>query len=154
MRCAVSRKCKGSSKDAGDTLRPPEILEIYYQRWISGVEGGGSGINLFITTEETDLTLDSVYFRTRGIKLEQRVAHRYIGRLKTFTNNNEGPIVQVDSSLGREIRPDKTKQLDPNLNDDACIISYIDGDRKGYFTVREIPEKPPASFPSARPDKQ
>lgn len=133
-------ECKGNSNEIGEKSPPMEIREIYYQRWISGVEGGGSGINLFIDLEETVLILDSVYFRERALKLERRDTLRYIGRLKTFTNSDDSP--------------DNTRMRHLNLNDDECIISYIDGDKRGYFTVREIPEKPPVSFPSIRPDKQ
>ena len=34
---------------------PVKIGQVYFQKWISGVQGGGSGIDLFIPVEETKI---------------------------------------------------------------------------------------------------
>src|SRR5690606_41772555 len=62
---------------------PVTFGEVYFQRWNAGIQGGGSGINLFIPVMDTNVVLDSVYFRGKSAKLEtkpQRSEERRVGK--------------------------------------------------------------------------
>ena len=63
---------KCSSAQKSQTNVPFQIGACYYQKWIAGVEGGGSGIDLYIPIiSNGNITeLDSVYFQGKGTKLE------------------------------------------------------------------------------------
>ncbi len=49
-----------------------KIGEVYYQHWVAGIKGGGSGVNIFIPIDNLDnnVKLDSVYFKGKATKLE------------------------------------------------------------------------------------
>ncbi len=70
---------------------PLNIGEVYCQKWISGVEGGGSGLNIFIPTSDTSIELDSVYFRGKATKLETKPQNKslYIGRFVSNVNQKK-----------------------------------------------------------------
>jgi hypothetical protein len=137
------------------------IDNIYYQSWIAGIEGGGSGINIFITTNDEipeGLILDSVYFRGKAAKLEVKPNDKmlYIGRFKTGFNVMKQVIVMSSDSkeeYGNQLPKVETK-TPFDLKDNECVVSYKKGDETQYYKIENIIEKQAQHFPSAPPNKQ
>ncbi len=136
---------------------PLEIGEVYFQKWIAGIQGGGSGINLFIPTTKSSIKLDSVYFRDKGVKLESRANDEvlYIGRFKSEFNQRKDMIISSEPNAEFENPVPRIKQKIPfKLKDDQCVISYKEGDKTRYFKIESIAEKRLVQYPSAPPNKQ
>lgn len=139
---------------------PFHIENVYSQKWVAGIEGGGSGINLFIPISKEisqNIELDSVYFRGKGVKLELIKGEKpmYIGRFETDFNQKKDIIMSSDPNeeYGNEVLPMNNK-IPFKLEDTECVVSFKDqGDIK-YFKIENITEKPNQNYPSAPSNKQ
>ncbi|MEZ4856918.1 MAG: hypothetical protein R2812_10640 [Gelidibacter sp.] len=138
---------------------PIAFSEVYFQRWTAGVEGGGSGINLYIELASElpkNIQLDSVYFRGKAAKFETKPQNKllYIGRFKTEFNPSKDLIMSNDSlnEYGNEMSVN-IKKLPFNLKENEGIISYKEGKNTKYYKVENIVEKRVLNYPSAATNK-
>ena len=134
------------------------VDQIYSQKWIAGVQGGGSGINLFLKLADTNhnVVLDSAYFRGKAVKFESNsVDNYYIGRFSTSFNKKQDVILsdEPNGEFGNEA-PIIPKKIPFNLNDNESVISYKENNKTKYFKIEKITEKRIVSYPSAPPNKQ
>lgn len=136
------------------------IGSAYFQSWVAGVEGGGSGINIFISIEDLSqniIELDSVYFRGEASKFETKPNNPYlfIGRFSTPFNQKRDLIMsnEPNAEYGNEA-PKPIIKIPFDLKDDECVISYKEGNKTKYFKIENIVEKRPEQYPSAPPQKQ
>ena len=111
-----------------DKVAPTKFKDVYFQKWNAGIQEGGSGINVFIKTEDKSVTPDSVYFRGKGTRLivypNNLVLH--IGR---FTALN-------------------TSSIPFNLKEDECIVSYLKNKKVHYYKISNIREHTIVNYPS------
>ena len=129
---------------------PTVFGEIYFQNWIAGVEGGGSGINLFIETLNDDIVLDSVYFRNQSAKFEVKPANKllYIGRFITEFNKKEDMVISSDSNKEYVNKaPDLSNKNPFKLKEDECVVSYLEGGMIKYFKLENIKERQSMDIP-------
>jgi len=131
--------------------------EVYCQKWIAGVEGGGSGLNIFIPINGSTISLDSVYFRGKAAKLEvsQGKTLLFIGRFHSEINRKRDIIMSNEpyAEYNNPI-PIKIKKIPFELKDNECVISYKEGRTTKYFKVDNVVEKDLIPYPSAPPNKQ
>ncbi len=140
---------------------PIEFGEGYFQKWVAGVKGGGSGINIFISINEgvsEEFILDSVYFRGKVAKLEVKPNNKtlYIGRFKTDLNTMKQDIVMSSDSkeeYGNQL-PKIEAKIPFDLKDNECVVSYKKGDETQYYKIENIIEKQAEYFPSVPPNRQ
>lgn len=135
---------------------PIDIDQVYFQKWIAGVEGGGSGLNIFIPAKETIPKLDSVYFRGKGMNLEiEENGSLYIGRFKTGLNQKKDIVMSNDPNAEYGNKAPETLQKIPfTLKETECVISYQKDGKTMYFKIDDIVEKEMIAYPSAPPNKQ
>lgn len=123
---------------------PIEIDEVYYQTWVAGVKGGGSGINVFIPIESNsnDIVLDSIYFRGKSTKIEYINDALAVGRFKTKANQKQDIVISNEpyAEYGNEV-PELPQKTPFNINDDECIVSYLVEDEIKYFKIEGIVRK-------------
>ncbi|RAJ17936.1 hypothetical protein [Olleya aquimaris] len=116
--------------------------QVYYQSWVAGVKGGGSGINVFIpiTSELKTLKLDSLYFRQYKMALQTQPnnPNLYIGRILTKANQQEG-------------FKEETTKIPFDLQPNEAVVSYIENNDIKYYKIENIIEKPAEQYPSAPP---
>lgn len=135
---------------------PVEMEQVYFQKWVAGVEGGGAGLNLFIPVKDSSVKLDSVYFRGKGTKLDIKPGENlYVGRFISDFNKPKDMVVHADpkKEYGNEM-PEIPKEIPFKLKDDECVVSYADRGKTKYFKIENIVEKDMLAYPSAPPDKQ
>ena len=147
-------QCSGSK--SLDEKAPVTIEQAYCQRWVGGVEGGGSGMNIYLPLSDAGFELDSVYFRGRAAKLEWKEgAKQFVGRFQSEFNKKEDIIMDKDPAkeYGNEL-PDSASSIPFELKQDECVVSYKKGNRTHYFKVEKIVEKQMIAFPSAPKVKQ
>lgn len=136
---------------------PLEIGEVYCQKWIAGVEGGGSGLNIFIPTAISSIELDSVYFRGKAAKLESnpRNGILYIGRFKDESNQMDDIIIssEPNAEYNNPI-PRLPKKIPFELKENEGVVSYKKDNKTYYFKIENVSERNLISYPSAPPNKQ
>lgn len=135
---------------------PLDIQQVYFQKWIAGVEGGGSGLNIFIPVEESAIVLDSVFFRGKGAKLEYQASNptQYIGRFISDFNKKKDVIISSDpkDEMQNEL-PKKDPSFPFEINDNQCVVSYKEGGTTKYFKIDGVIEKQGIPYPGAPPIK-
>lgn len=136
---------------------PVVIGEAYFQKWVAGIKGGGSGINLFISTEDSSLEnieLDSIYFRGKSSKLEFKPNNPslFVGRFSTGRNQKKDIIMsdKPNAEYGNELPKIKSK-FPFELKENECVVSYKEGNKTKYFKIINVVEKQPQYYPSAPP---
>lgn len=137
---------------------PVTLGEVYCQKWTAGIQGGGSGINLFIpVTSKSVIVFDSVYFRGQAAKLEVKPNKSlFIGRFKTdFNQPKQDLILSSDSKEEYNNQLPKTSKMIPfELDETECVVSYLKENEVLYFKISNIIEKAPLNYPSAPPNRQ
>ncbi len=136
---------------------PMEFGDVYAQKWVAGVKGGGSGINVFIPVKDTTIPLDSMFFRGQKVKLEFTGGDQalYAGRFLTDFNQPEDIILSSDMREESKNMLPKLKEVMPfEFNDDECIITYRKEDKTMYYKISNIETKQPQHYPSAAPNGQ
>ena len=138
---------------------PVEFGQVYAQKWIAGVKGGGSGINVFIPVEDTSIVLDSIFFRGQKTKLEFNNDDQtfYVGRFQTEMNQKQDIILSSDMNEEAKNELPKLKEeveMPFEFNDDECVISYRKGNQTLYYKISDIKMEQPLHYPSAPPKGQ
>lgn len=139
----------------GDLQKNPsfELDSTYFQKWVAGVQGGGSGIHLYISvlTNKNQVVFDSAYFRGYKAKIEISKMG-YIASFKTELNQKED-IIMTNKNHGEfgNKSPLNETYFPFKLNQNECVISYIEDHTKKYFKIENLIEKSMEQYPSAPP---
>ncbi|WP_242083729.1 hypothetical protein [Aestuariivivens sediminis] len=151
---AVHMSQCASSPKLQDSI-PLDLGEPYYQSWIAGIKGGGSGFDVYIPIKNNPnhIILDSVYFRDRGTKLEEIQPGLFRGRLDSSLNKSDiimsnAPYAEYGNTL-----PKHPKPLPFELKDNECILGYREHHRKKYFKISGVIKKEPLYYPGTPPKK-
>ena len=145
-----------SSSKQLDQKAPVVFGEVYCQKWVAGVQGGGSGMNIMIPVDSFTIPLDSVYFRNKGAKLEKdEQSKMYIGRFKNAQSNPKDIVMSSDpnAEYGNEL-PDISKGIPFELKENECVVSYEVDNTIKYFKIENVVEKEMIPYPTAPPNKQ
>ncbi|MEC8248140.1 MAG: hypothetical protein VX070_01835 [Bacteroidota bacterium] len=133
------------------TTPPFEFLEApYFQSWLAGVRGGGSGINVFIPYRNLNsITLDSLHFRG------QRAAvifegQNIIARFKTLQNQGSVVVLSSDPLMdAKNLLLPMAERSPFELDAADCVLSYTADNKRHYYKVEGLKERPSIVFPSA-----
>lgn len=130
---------------------PMSFGNVYCQSWVAGIQGGGSGINLFVPLQSElpeGIQLDSVYFRGRvtNLKYIEGKEVMYAAYFRTEYN---------DLKEKKNQKSQKPNQKIPfELENTECVISYKKGNETMYYKIENIAQKPSEHYPTAPPNKQ
>ncbi|WP_299900533.1 hypothetical protein [uncultured Aquimarina sp.] len=145
--CATSQKI--------DKTVPVELSSPYFQKWVSGVRGGGYGFILYFPVKsKTDMVLNTAYFK--GKKVELRFDENkslYSGKYKDPQSEERDLIMNGDSKKEYGNKAPQTEEKIPfALKEGECIVAYTKAGKEGYFRLDELPEKELKAYPmQARP---
>ncbi len=151
--------CQCTSAQKLQEKVPFKIGNVYYQHWVAGIQGGGSGVNIFIPIDNSDNTiqLDSVYFIGKVSKLESKpnTPDLFIGRFMSAANQKKDIIMsdEPNAEYGNEL-PEEIKKTPFELKPNECVISYVEDGKTKHFKITNITEKKAEFYPSAPPKKQ
>ncbi|WP_299223659.1 hypothetical protein [uncultured Psychroserpens sp.] len=126
--------------------------EAYSQKWTSGIKDGGSGVDVFITVNDSSIQLDSMYFREQRVKLNLIEGNKrlYVGRFKIIGNQQHDIILSSDSKEEHDnTMPKKRQEIPFDLQDNECVISYIKANKTYYYKILNIEMRQPLNYPSA-----
>ncbi|MCF6306626.1 MAG: hypothetical protein L3J09_01585 [Flavobacteriaceae bacterium] len=146
---------KSNNKNLNISENPPfTISKTYCQKWVAGVKGGGSGINLIITFSSVSEGIDfnEIYFRGKIIEATSKKQNQIVGYFKNETNQN----VIMDSDISKEAANTPPQKFPFQLEDNEAVISYSNSDsnreeKTYYYKISNIEEKEMLAYPQSNP---
>ena len=131
---------------------PLEISAPYYNAWVSGVEGGGSGINVFLPLKENrKIVIDSLHFRDQKVAAETR-DKLIIGRFRYSTNQKKDIIMSSNPQDEYNNKAGLIKENSPfKLTQNECVISYKINHKRLYYKISNLKKGEMIAYPSAPP---
>ncbi|NQY04695.1 MAG: hypothetical protein HRT68_00460 [Flavobacteriaceae bacterium] len=144
-----------------DELNEAQVITIqesgsYYQKWVAGIKGGGSGINLYIPSAESKtIVYKEVYFRSMKTSLSTTKVESksyYLGRFKTALNSKKD--LNMDGNTKGEYGNASPLQnkVDPpfEISESEAIVVYTENDEEKFLKITGIKEKPMIAMPMQR----
>ena len=115
----------------------------YFEKWIAGVEGGGSGFNVFLPIKKSSfINFDSIHFRGQRVKALHR-NNMVFGRFKSINNNHSEDI--IIENTGHE-----KNNSHFSLLDNSCVLSYRIQNKRMYYEFKNLDYKPSKPYPVSR----
>lgn len=125
------------------------IQEVYYQKWVAGAKGGGSGINFYITFNkplEKKYKLEKLHFLSYETVFDKISETEYIARIKTHLND-----LILDEYAEKEYGNEVPK-LNSLKQDEALLYFYIPSRNKYVVRLAEnVKEKAKLAYPAMKP---
>lgn len=131
------------------------VGEVSFEKWVAGIQGGGSGIHMYITIKENKnhVVFDSIYFRGYSAKMEIGKMG-YFTSFKTALNQRKDYNMSHDENAEYGNDPSKIQNKSVfELQDYECVISYQEDGIAKYYKHARMIEKPSLDYPSAPPNK-
>ena len=115
----------------------------YFEKWIAGVEGGGSGFNVFLPIKKSSfINFDSIHFRGQRVKALQR-NNMVFGHFKSINNNHSEGII-----IGNTDHEKNNSHF--SLLDNSCVLSYRIQNKRMYIEFKNLDYKPSKPYPVTR----
>jgi len=134
-------------------LSKESITDGYYQNWVAGVRGGGSGTDLYISKSAVgNKQLVTAYFKEKIVDFDSTVkeSNMYIARFKGEANQVYDINMEEDAinEYGNKAPIEKAAfpfKLEPN----EAVVSYLDNTTLKYLKLINISKKESLAYPSA-----
>lgn len=144
IQCASSQRI--------DKQNPIEIKKAFFQKWIAGVEGGGSGFTLYIEVDATsEIQLEYAYFKGKKVKLNYKTNEPvYVGR---YTNSLKKPDLIMSDDPKEEFKnqiPKIEEKIPFELQGNQCVVSYINNGKSRFFKLENVTEKELQAYPTRK----
>lgn len=141
---AFSLSSCSSQKKLVDSI-PFELGDAICYNWAGGRAESGSGTMLEISLKNGDLDVQKMqqaYFRGKVAHIKVTNTENGWVAKANFEKESSGKadmVMHGDSSKEVGNQPPKIKEKFPfELNDDECVISFLDGDTVKYFKLSNI----------------
>jgi len=119
------------------------ISPAYFEKWIAGVEGGGSGFNVFLPIKKSSfINFDSIHFRGQRVKALHR-NNMVFGRFKSINNNQSEDII-----IGNTDHEKNNSHF--SLLDNSCVLSYRIQNKRMYYEFKNLDYKQSKPYPVTR----
>lgn len=143
-------QCKSTS----ETMKIENIIsieksittQVYFQTWVAGVRGGGSGLNLVLSKSFLkEIVPIQVYFRNKITSAEEKKSD-FVAYYKGTLNQLKDINKEVEEVIIESSRP-----FPFDLEDNEAVISYQNNGEIRYLKIVNISQKESIAYPSARP---
>ena len=131
----------------------PFVITVpYYNSWIAGIEGGGSGINVFLPVSDIrNIVVDSMHFRGEKSAVETR-DKLIIGRFRHSTNRKKDIIMSSNPQDEYNNKRVLKRDTSPfSLTQNECVISYRVKGKRLYYKLSNLKKGEAIAYPSAPP---
>mgnify|MGYP006076227743 FL=1 len=131
---------------------PFVITAPYYNSWIAGIKGGGSGINVFLPVSDIqNIVVDSIHFRGEKAIVVKK-GSLIVGRFKTADNQSRDFIMSSNPKDEYQNRLVYKADVSPFvLANNECVISYRLLDKRIYYKISNLKKGESIAYPSAPP---
>ena len=126
---------------------PVKIKEVYYQKWVAGIQGGGSGVNFHIEFSERlpkDMVLNQLYFRERKDSVRMIDEKNYEATFSGTANLKQGNDAD-------DFVKTKTVKAPIRISGNEAVLEFTQNGKRKLFKIKNITEKEMLAYPSARP---
>ncbi|GER58719.1 hypothetical protein ULMA_08270 [Patiriisocius marinus] len=151
--CNSTKEQTNTNKDYNFIESPSfTIIESYYQHWVAGVQGGGSGINVTIKLDNfvKGVTFENLFFEGKSAPLKEQKINTQVYQAK-FKGDNNNEII-MDGEIINEMANTPPVKIPFNLNKNEAVVSYIENGKLKFFKISALQEKPMIAYPSANPN--
>ena len=128
---------------------PFKIDSSYYQDWIAGIQGGGTGTNIHITFKsiDKDVVIQNIYFHNQKLEAKTTQLNSTMVNGHLINDNNKRIIMDSDPIKEAANTP---KELFPfELEENQAVIEYWFGGKKNYYKVSNLMKKEIIPYPKA-----
>lgn len=135
-------------KPEAQTKFSQKIKEIYSQHWVAGVQGGGSGTNVFIQLIKPlpkNMQLQKIFFQDKETTIIKINDSTFKANFSVKGKRISDPQETEDNIMGIKKKPKY------NLQPNQAIVEYLLNGKKKRFKISNIKEKEMLAYPSARP---
>lgn len=125
---------------------PVEIKIAYFEGWISGVQGGGSGTNFFIELSEPlpkEVFMKNVLFRGNKAAVFPISELLYVVRFSNGSNSGEGIPTDYDTF---RMLTNSVPSTTP-IKDDQALLEYVSNGEIIWYLITNVKEQEPNFFP-------
>lgn len=137
--------------------KPPKaIQQAFFTTWTGGVKTAGSGFNLFIPVAgDTDIVMDTVYFRGRKAILEKESTSEdlYVGRFKNPSSEHSQALIMHEDprkEYGNK-PPARIEKIPFELAQGEAVVHYTKNGKSKYFRLTGIQKKDSAELKLKNP---
>lgn len=144
----------GCSSQKKMVEQPPfELGDATCQSWTGGRAESGSGMLLeipLIGEMSEDIMLKQAYFRGKitDVKMEN-TENGWVAKANFRNQSREKPDMVMHADSRKEVgnRPPAIKEKFPfELEEDQCVVSFMDGETVKYFKIEGVKEKKPKIY--------
>ncbi len=149
--CASAKKTMEITKTI--ELSKKSSSEVYYQSWVAGVRGGGSGTDLYISKSSVgNKELITAYFMKKIVAFDTltKGSKMFIARFKGEANKIFDIEMNADAvnEYGNKVLAEKT-DFPFNLKPNEAVVSYLENKKIKYLKLTNISKKESLAYPSA-----
>lgn len=132
---------------------PFQTGEVYFEQWIAGVQGGGSGIDVYIPIVKISdgIQLEKAFFRGKVAPLTASKEKIFIARFQTDLNKERDITMHSDTVEESVNTPAVSESFPFPLKDDEVGVIYKEKGITGYTKLTKIIQKESIPRPSAPP---
>lgn len=144
--------CKTKKDSLAFTQNTPFTIEnTYSQKWVAGVKGGGSGLNLYVSINNISegVIMKEFYFRDQITDVKASKNNLFIGYYK----NNENNMI-MDSDSKKEAVNTPPVKSPFQLENNEAVLSYEFNNKTYYHKISSIEEKDVLAYPSSNPNNK
>jgi len=126
--------------------------QAYYQKWVAGVRGGGSGTNLYVNKSLVkNKELITAYFKGKSVKFDAITENSNIFIARFKGDANQGYDLNMEAEAINEYgntTPVKKDSIPFKLANNDAVVSYLDNKVLKFIKLKSIPEKEMLAYPS------
>ena len=131
--CSTSK----TTLDGFQSNPPFKVLEATYTKLVDE-KSGVNGISIYISIDNAEVKLDTVYFRNNSgkLKLDKDISKtEYIGSL-VMPNKDNDLQLNIDSKkeFGNQV-PDISQKIPFQLKANEAVVSYFFNNKINYFKI-------------------
>lgn len=130
-----------------------EILkfeEVSYRKWVAGIQGGGSGITIYIDLKEAlgqNIKFEKAQINTFETSSIEKIDDlHYLAHVKTHTND-----LKLDENPEEEYGNEVPKKTDISLKEGQVKLFFSKNGKEVYQMIEKVKQKPMIAYPSTRP---
>ena len=134
-------------------LSKESITQVYYQNWVAGVRGGGSGTDLFISKSVVgNKQLVTAYFKENIVDFDTTTneSSMFIARFKGKANQiyDTNMNAEAINEYGNKVPVNKV-EFPFILRSNEAVVSYLENKKLKYLKLINISKKESLAYPSA-----
>lgn len=129
------------SADKGVIVDSPlEIKNTYFENWVSGVRGGGSGTHFFIELKaplSEATSFGYLYFRGQKAKVIALSELRYLADFHNITNPTD--VIASDAATGKMAALAENPPFP--IDNDQALLEYFVNSELNYYLIKKVSEQ-------------